>query len=260
MGFKIEKKAESEPVFCDYIQNKIDVAKNNHAIYELDDEDKRVQALYNQEELITIDRIKGLKRIKRQDNGDECLVVDKDVYFYFPSANDPKKPGSYKDRYSDKEGLVQLPLKRVNEDGVESANQTQLEYTIPFTKGAVQDYIKKADGRTVELTFYEGPTTSNRVPTNIPKVGNLDMFTDATWGELQIAREKKVVDSAINRLPEIRKELRDKGVDTQQEVNKEANTKDDGGEKQGETRTESGSTELKLSATNSKQGDKATKK
>ena len=60
--FKIEKQAEAEPVYCDYIQEKVNVARENGAIYELADEDKRIQELYNQEDLETKDIIKAYQQ------------------------------------------------------------------------------------------------------------------------------------------------------------------------------------------------------
>ena len=209
MGFKIEKQAADEPKYCDYIQEKIDIARENGAVYDLVDEDYRIQALYNQENLVTKDKIKVINRVRSTDDGKEYLVVNKNVDFFTPNAQDPKKPGVYKDRYSTREGIVELPLKTTNpETGEVEVKQTGLVYTIPFSASKVDEYLEKAEDQVSipQLTFYEGATTSNRLPSNIPTVGNQDYFKDATWTELLLGKEKKVINSMVNRLPEIRKD------------------------------------------------------
>ena len=209
MGFKIEKQAADEPKYCDYVQEKIDIARENGAVYDLVDEDYRIQALYNQENLLTKDKIKVINRVRSTDDGKEYLVVNKNVDFFTPNAQDPKKPGVYKDRYSTREGIVELPLKTTNpETGEVEVKQTGLVYTIPFSASKVDEYLEKAEdqGSIPQLTFYEGATTSNRLPSNIPTVGNQDYFKDATWTELLLGKEKKLINSMVNRLPEVRKD------------------------------------------------------
>ena len=80
--FQIEKKAADEPVYCDYIQEKVNVARENGAVFELDDEDNRIQTLYNQDGLTTKDKIKVINRIRSSDDGKEYLVVNKNVDFF----------------------------------------------------------------------------------------------------------------------------------------------------------------------------------
>lgn len=198
MGFKIIKEQEQEKQFCDYVQNKIDIAKKFNARYELVDEDMRIQKLYDDGGLRTSDRIKSLSRIKKVEDGEECLLISKDVIFT------DKLSGIAKDRYSTIEGLTELPLKATNEDGVTESNQVKLEYSIPFTKAKVLEAVKRAGSRMVKLRFFEGPETGNRVPRDTPIVGNLDYFINATWEELLLGREKKVVSSRINKLSEVR--------------------------------------------------------
>jgi hypothetical protein len=233
MGFKIEQQAADEPKYCDYIQEKIDIAKKAGAVYELVDEDYRIQALYDQEELTTKDKIVTINRVRSNDDGKEYLVVNKFVDFY-------DKDDTYKDRYVTKEGLVELPLKTINsETGATEVKQTRLKYTVPFSAGKVDDYLETSEdqGSIPTLTFYDGAVTSNRLPSNIPTVANAEYFKEASWTELQIGREKKVLNSLINRLPEVRKELKDKNSDekpvekpvsteTKQELNKEEKGKD----------------------------------
>jgi hypothetical protein len=201
--FLIEKQAEAEPVYCDYIQEKVNIARKNGAIYSLDDEDNRIQELYNQEGLETKDKIKVINRVRSNDDGKEYIVVNKNVDFF--------KNGVYKDRYSTREGIVELPLKTTNPDtGATETKQNQLVYTTLFTGSKVDEYLKKADGQgsIPQLVFYEGSTTSNRLPITLPAVANSEFFKEASWTELQVGREKKVLNSLMNRLPEVRKELK----------------------------------------------------
>lgn len=241
MGFKIEKQAEAEPEHCDYIQEKVDIAKENGAVYELVDEDYRIQALYDQEELVTRDKIKVINRVRSIDDGKEYLVVNKNVDFYTPNAEDPKKPGVYKDRYSTREGIIELPLMSRNaETGEVETKQTQLVYTIPFSASKVDEYLDKAEGQgsIPQMAFYEGATTSTRLPVHLPAVANAEYFKDANWTELLLGREKKVLNSMINRLDEVRKEMKDKGgfekkpvveepvTEPKEELNKQQQDKD----------------------------------
>lgn len=213
--FKINKVVQDEPKYCDYIQEKIDIAKENGATYELADEDFRIQRLYDQEELTTKDDIKNIDRVLSMDDGKEYLVVGKNVVFYTTQKQGGQDVLVYKDSYSTNEGIVELPLKTVNEEGVTKTNQTRIVYTMPFTAAGVDEYIKKAGGKVVALRFYEGATTSNRLPNSIPNVGNRDYFVNATWTELLYGKEKKVLNSMISRLDEVRKQL--KGTDKKEE-------------------------------------------
>jgi len=200
-NFKIEKKAADEPVYCDYIQEKVDIARKNNAVYELDDEDNRIQALYSQEDLTTKDKIKVINRIRSNDDGKEYIVVNKNVDFF-------TQDGVYKDRYSTREGIVELPIKTTNpETGATETKQNRLVYTIPFSASNVDEYLEKAEdqGGLPTLTFYDGSTTSDRLPSVIPVVGNAEFFKEATWNELLLGREKKVINSLENKLSEVRK-------------------------------------------------------
>lgn len=204
MGFKINQQSVDEPVYCDYIQEKVDVAKKHNATYELVDEDIRIQALYDNENLITKDVVKQLNRVKV--NQKQYLTVNKNVDFFTRSEGEDKnQPGDYFDRYSTIEGIVEIPVKTSVTASSDAPTPTRIEYTIPFTKENVNKYLTNNDG--IIYRFYEGTTTSNRTPQTIPSVTNVDYFKDATWDELLIGREKKVLNSMVNRLPEIRKEL-----------------------------------------------------
>lgn len=245
-NFKIEKQAAEEPTYCDYIQEKIDIARENGAVYELEDEDNRIQALYDQNnpKLITQDKIKVINRVRSTEDGKEYLVVNKNVDFYIPNQSDPKKAGVYKDRYSCREGIVELPIKSINPDtGATETKQTRLEYTIPFSAGTVDEYLTKAEdsGIIPQLTFYNGSTTSDRLPSVLPTVGNAEYFKEASWQELLVGQEKKVINSLTNRLPEVRKELKTdskqeaQSPTTKEEVNKQEEPKQNVVEDKGPT-------------------------
>lgn len=232
-NFKIEKQAPDEPKYCDYIQEKVDIARENGAVYELEDEDNRIQALYDNEELVTQDKIKVINRVRSTENGKEFIVVNKNVDFYTPSSNNSKEPGVYRDRYSCREGIVELPVKSVNpETGATETKQTRLEYTIPFSAEKVDEYLKKAEdsGSIPQLTFYNGSTTSDRLPSILPTVGNAEYFKQASWQELLVGQEKKVINSLTNRLPEVRKELKTDSKQDQpkEEVNKSESSNQSG--------------------------------
>lgn len=212
MSFKIIKTEEQQKVYCDYVQKKFDIAKAFNARYEMSDQDMRIQRLYEDSGLKASDKVKSLSRIKRQEDGEECLLISKDVIFT------DKLTGLPKDRYSTIEGLTEIPLITTNEDGVTESNQVRLVYDIPFKKATVLEALKRAGSRIVKLRFYEGPETGNRIPRDTPVVGNLDYFTDATWEELLLGKEKKLVSSMLNRLDEVRKDVRT--TDTYTETNK----------------------------------------
>jgi len=215
--FQIEKKAADEPVYCDYIQEKVNVARENGAVFELDDEDNRIQTLYNQDGLTTKDKIKVINRIRSSDDGKEYLVVNKNVDFFTAD-------GVYKDRYSTREGIVELPIKTTNpETGEAQTKQNRLVYTIPFSASKVDEYLKKAEnqGGIPQLTFYDGAVTSDRLPSIIPTVGNSEFFKEATWTELQLGKEKKVINSLENKISEVRKPKELKNDLPKEEVNKQ---------------------------------------
>ncbi len=216
-NFKIEKKAADEPVYCDYIQEKVDIARENGAVYELDDEDNRIQALYSQEDLTTKDKIKVINRVRSNDDGKEYIVVNKNVDFF-------TQDGVYKDRYSTREGIVELPIKTTNpETGATQTKQNRLVYTIPFSASNVDEYLEKAQdqGGLPTLTFYDGATTSDRLPSVIPVVGNPEFFKEATWTELLLGREKKIIDSLENKISEVRKSNKQETSELKSTTNKE---------------------------------------
>ena len=201
MSYKIIQEAPEQKKYCDFVQKKFDIARQYNARYEIGDEDLRVQALYDNPSLKPVEEVRALNRVKKVEDGSECLVVTKNVRFI------DKISGALKDRYIRHEGLTELPLKVTNEDGVTEASQTKLEYYIPFTKAEVMKYMKQAGSKGVALKFYEGPETGNRVIRTKQVVGNLKYFTDATWEELLLGKEMGLVSSRINRLEEVRENI-----------------------------------------------------
>lgn len=225
MGYKLIKETPQQKKYCDYIENKFAIAKQYNTIYELSDEDMRIQKLYEDNRLQPVDNIKMISRVKAQEDGEEYLTITKNVDFI------NKITKTYHDRYSDVEGITELPLKITNEEGVEESSQLQLVYTIPFSKQKAKEYLKKPTAKTAQLRFYIGPVTANRAPIDPVVVGNTQTFTDATWEELLLGREKKIISSRINRIDEIRKEMKESGGPTEteevedtthEELNKEA--------------------------------------
>lgn len=201
MSYKIIKQPEEQKRYCDVVQKKFDIARQYGARYEIGDEDLRIQALYDNLGLKPVEEVRSLERVKKVEDGKECLVVTKNVRFV------DKITGALRDRYIRREGLVELPMKVTNEDGATETSQLKLEYDIPFTKTEVMKYMKQAGGKGVTLKFYEGPENGNRVIRTKQVVGNLKYFTDASWEELILGKEMGLVSSRINRLDEVRENI-----------------------------------------------------
>jgi hypothetical protein len=199
MSFKVIKTENNEPQYCDYIQEKINIAKQFGAVYELNDEDYRIQGLYNRKDLRTEEVIKSISRVRSPEDGKEYLVVGKDVNFY------NKDTGIYVDRYSTREGIQEVPIIVTNDLGNPESTQNRIKYTIPFSAEKVDEMVEDAENSDViPLQFYNGSATSNRTIRSKTTVGNLDLFKGATWQELRLARENKTVSSMVNNLDELR--------------------------------------------------------
>lgn len=211
MPYKVIKEAEAPRKYCDYIEKKFEIARKHNTVYDLTDEDIRIQKLYDNPDLKPVEKIRSIARVKREEDGQEAIVVSKTVQFFHQVTK------LYKDSYSTHEGITEIPLRTTNEDGVTEATQTQLDYHIPFSKELVNEYIKKSNGRPIKFKFYYGPMTSSRMVTDAMIVGNQTMFTDATWEELELGREKKLISSRLNKLEEIRNDI---PIPPQGDVNK----------------------------------------
>lgn len=200
MSFRIVKTENNEPQYCDYIQNKINIAKQFNAIYDLNDEDWRIQRLHANDDLRTEEVLKSIARVRSPEDGKEYIVISKDVNFY------NKKTNAYADRYSVREGVQEVPVPVTNDLGQVISNQTRLKYTIPFSAEKVDEIIENGgeNADIVPLQYYQGNITSNRNIRNKTLVGNLDLFKEATWQELKLAKENKTVSSMTNTLDQIR--------------------------------------------------------
>lgn len=233
MGFRIVQDAPEQKKYCDYIQNKLDIARRYGAVYDLTDEDLRIQRLYDDNRLQPVDVIKMISRVKAMEDGEQYITISKNVDFI------NKVTKTYHDRYTDVEGVTEIPLKITNEEGVEQSTQLQAVYTIPFTKQKARELIKRAGRSDVQFRFYTGPVTTNRPIIDPVVIGNADTFIEATWEELLLGREKKFVSSRVNRLKEVRDEMKKDAIvsvpeiDPIEELNKEETrtiTNEDNGE------------------------------
>lgn len=201
MPYKVIKEAEAPKKYCDYIEKKFEIAKKYATVYDLTDEDKRIQKLYDNPDLKPVEKIRSIARVKKEEDGQEAIVVSKTIQFIHQVTK------LYRDSYTTNEGIIEIPLRTTNEDGVTEATQNHLDYYIPFSKETVNEYIKKANGRPIKFKFYHGPMTNSRMVTDAMIVGNKAMFTDATWEELELGKEKKLISSRLNKIEEIRKDI-----------------------------------------------------
>ncbi len=201
MVFKILKQEAQAPEFCDYVKKKIDAAAKKGVVYELEDEDRRIDALYKDTNLYTEKRLISLDRVLVNKN--EMLVATYEVAFF------NSETGKQVDRYIDYEGKRIEPIvtqdPRTNELKVTPVGS--LEYDVPFSSGAVDSLISKYGGTEPdEFRFY---TASNSPAKKIApvEVKKKQFFTNATWDELLIGKEKKYTSSTTNKLPTLRKEV-----------------------------------------------------
>ncbi len=201
MVFKILKQEAQAPEFCDYVKKKIDAAAKKGVVYELEDEDRRIDALYKDANLYTEKRLLSLDRILVNKN--EMLVATYEVAFF------NSETGKQVDRYIDYEGKRIEPIvtqdPRTNELKVTPVGS--LEYDLLFSPTMVDSIISKYGGTEPdEFRFY---TASNSPAKKIApvEVKKKQFFANATWDELLIGKEKKYTSSTTNKLPTLRKEV-----------------------------------------------------
>lgn len=207
-NFKVAKQADIRPQFCEYIQNKIDVAERNDTIYELTDEDLRIQRLYEDKNLRAEEQVRELSRVLTNDNK-EKLIASKRVNFYDVNT------GALKDSFIFTEGRHEEPIVTINERGERVALQNRYEYTVDFSPEKVDDFLDQ--NGVVQLTYFQAPSTAGRTePTHI-LVGNVQTFKQATWPELLYGTELKNISSMVNKLPETRAKMNG-GIDVTQGV------------------------------------------
>lgn len=200
MVFKILKQEAQAPEFCDYVKNKIDVAAKKGVVYELEDEDRRIDALYKNTDLYTEKRLISLDRVLVNKN--EYLVATYEVAFF------NSETGKQVDRYIDYEGKRVDPVvtqdPRTNELKVTPVGS--LEYDLGFSPAMVDEIIKKYGGEPDEFRFYTASNSPAKKVTPV-EVKKKQFFANATWDELLIGKEKKYTSSTTNKLPTLRKEV-----------------------------------------------------
>lgn len=204
MSYKVVQKEDKPKQYATPIQNKIDKAAEFGTVYILNDEDNRVQALYNNPSLTNEEIIRQVDRVRSPQDGKEYIVVGKTVTFY------NRDTGVYVDKYVYQEGVLEEPIVTTNDKGEQVANQTAVRYTIPFSTETSEEYLNQANGN-LPLTFYDGITTSTRLIRNKTLVGNADYFKEASWNELLLGKESKLVSSMVNTLDQVR-EIGDTGI------------------------------------------------
>lgn len=201
MGFKILKQEAKDPEHSDYIKRKIDLAASDGVVYELEDEDKRIDALhkdpnlYNEKKLLTLDRIKVANK--------EYLVAGVEYKFYDINTN------LYADRYIDYVGKTIRAVKSQNtlSGQVTVTQQGMYVYDIEFAPEKVDSIISEFNGiDPVEFRFYPATTSLNRSAQPV-EVKRKEFFRNATWEELYIGKEKTYTSSSLNKLATMRKEI-----------------------------------------------------
>lgn len=201
MVFKILKQEVKDPEYSDYIKRKIDMAAEDGVVYELEDEDRRIDALhkdtnlYSEKRLLTLDRIKvGTK---------QYLVAGIEYNFYNINTN------IFSDRYIDYVGKTIMPVKSQNNMSgqVTVTQQGMYRYDIEFAPEKVDSIISEFNNvEPVEFRFYQTTTNLNRTAQPV-EVKRREFFRDATWEELQIGKEKTYTSSSLNKLKTMRKEI-----------------------------------------------------
>lgn len=201
MGFKILKQEAKDPEHSDYIKRKIDAAAADGVVYELEDEDKRIDELhkdpnlYHKKRLLTLDRIKVGNK--------EYLVAGVEYNFYNINTD------IYANRYIDYVGKTVRPIKSQNNMSgqITVTQQGMYVYDIEFAPEKVDSIIAEFDGvEPVEFRFYPATTSLNRSAQPV-EVKRKEFFRNATWEELYIGKEKTYTSSSLNKLATMRKEI-----------------------------------------------------
>jgi hypothetical protein len=200
MVFKILKQEAQAPEFCDYVKKKIDNAAKQGVVYELEDEDRRIDALYKDTNLYTEKKLLSIDRVLVNKN--EYLVATYEVAFF------SSETGKQVDRYIDYEGKSVDPIvtqdPRTNELKVTPVGS--LKYDIPFSAAKVDSLISEYGGEPNEFRFYTSSNSPAKKVTPV-EVKRKQFFANASWDELLIGKEKKYTSSTTNKLPTLRKEV-----------------------------------------------------
>lgn len=215
--FKILKEKKKEAPHALIVQKQIDLAAKKGMTYELSDEDRRIDKLANNPNLVESLRIKTVDRVMV--NGEQKLVVS--VEHTFKDGE-----GNYADRYIERVGEALEPVVRRNPDTNEVTTLSNIVIRdIDFSQENLDKIISETKGDTsgVLYRFYNGSEAEARpINGNIYEVKNAQFFREATFDELTLGRQEKVTSLIQNKLPEIREKTNKESTPTKlnEEVNK----------------------------------------
>lgn len=201
MGFKILKQEAKDPEYSDYIKRKIDLAAEDGVVYELEDEDKRIDALHKDPNLYSEKRLLTLDRVRVGNK--QYLVAGVEYAFYNINTS------IYADKYIDYVGKTVRPVKSQGglSGQVTVTQQGMYRYDMEFAPQKVDSIISEFQGvEPVEYRFYQATTNLLRTAQPV-EVKRKEFFRDATWEELQIGKEKTYTSSSLNKLNTMRKEI-----------------------------------------------------
>src|SRR5580765_4198078 len=215
MPFKVLKVAEKAPENSEYIQRKQDAAKAKGFLYELTDEDNRIDALHKREDLVVTQSLNSIDRVSTQ-NG-EFLVLSVNNKFQTVDGVDV-------DRYVDPEGLTEEPITKIDDrtgQEVVVPGQNKLIYTIPYSPEKLNEIVGKYKNPK-QFRWYEGGlTTARTIVGYIYECKNADYFKNASLEELQLGREKKYTSSRIKNLNKLRREINSDDIVAETPVTKQ---------------------------------------
>lgn len=197
--FKILKQKKKEAPHSNIVQKRIDLAAKKGMAYEPSDEDKRIDKLATNENLVESLKIRTIDRCMV--NGEEKLVVS--VEHIFKDGE-----GNFVDRYIERVGESLDPNVQKNPDTNEVTTvNNQVVRDIDYTQEKLDSVLGELKGDTsnVLYRFYNGTENESR-PINgaVYEVKNAEFFREASFDELQLGREGKLTSLIRNKLPEMR--------------------------------------------------------
>src|ERR1044072_1876867 len=185
--FKFLKQKQKEAPHSLLVQKRIDLAAKKGMTYELSDEDKRIDKLSNNPNLVESLKIRTIDRVMV--NGEEKLVVS--VEHTFRDGE-----GNYVDRFIERVGESLDPTVKRNPDTNEvSTIGNTVVRDIDFSPEKLNSVVSELKGDTsgVLYRFYNGSEAEARpVNGNIYEVKNADFFKEASFDELNLGRESKM--------------------------------------------------------------------
>jgi hypothetical protein len=206
--FKVLKQKKKETPHSNLVQEKIDLAAKKGMSYELSGEDKRIDKLHNNEDLVLSKRVKTVDRIMV--NGQEKLVAS--VEYVFKDGE-----GNYVDKYVQRVGESLDPVVVRNPDTNEvSTTRNVIKRDVDFNEenlNKILSEIDEGEGGNVEYRFYNGTESEARpINGNIYEVKNPEFFKQASFEELQIGRENRMTSTILNKITELREKTNNKAV------------------------------------------------